>query len=129
MLSSKTENFEAKLVDFGLAEKLKGHQTGQQSYVQGAGTKGYAAPEIIAGAPFGSASDIWSLGCLLHAMLTVTLPYHHSDTETEGDQNGDEEEHKLSEQVSQAKLRQKNLDLRCVNQATQGDEVCADLLI
>ena len=29
MLSSKTENFEAKLVDFGLAEKLIEQQTGQ----------------------------------------------------------------------------------------------------
>ena len=83
MLSDSTttnDNFVAKLVDFGLAEKLnsKGHNSGSESNAhQGAGTKGYTAPEIIAGEQtVGTASDIWSLGCLLHAMLTVTLPYH-----------------------------------------------------
>ena len=44
--------------------------------LKGAGTKGYTAPEILAGKSYDSSADIWSLGCLIHAMLTVTLPYH-----------------------------------------------------
>ena len=94
--SRSSENFEAKLVDFGLAMKLKKGQThddSQQSshnVVEGAGTVGYKAPEIVAGEPFGPASDIWSLGCLLHAMLTVALPYHSEDDMSSDDNENDQ---------------------------------------
>ena len=39
------------------------------------GTFGYIAPEILRGNECGTAADIWSLGCLLYALLTATLPF------------------------------------------------------
>ena len=69
MLSSQKDNCDAKLADFGLAQKLS------ETNDEFAGTIGYVAPEILAQKPYGKASDIWSLGCLLYAMLTVNLPF------------------------------------------------------
>jgi serine/threonine protein kinase len=40
-----------------------------------AGTAGYLAPEILEGSNPSPPSDIWALGCLLYAMLTVSLPF------------------------------------------------------
>ena len=72
MLTSRKTNCGAKLADFGLAETVKNaNVTGGTK----AGTVGYVAPEISEGSPYGISSDIWSLGCLLYAMLTVTLPF------------------------------------------------------
>ena len=39
------------------------------------GTAGYLAPEILEGYTPGLPSDIWALGCLIYAMLTVSLPF------------------------------------------------------
>ena len=39
------------------------------------GTAGYQAPEVIHRGEYGPASDVWALGCLLYAMITVTLPF------------------------------------------------------
>ena len=60
-----------KLADFGLAEKVNE----SRNPINQAGTVGYVAPEILENLPYGTASDIWSLGCLLYVMLTVTLPF------------------------------------------------------
>jgi serine/threonine protein kinase len=73
MLSSHRPDCKAKLADFGLAEKL--HSSSKSGYQ--AGTVGYLAPEIIEGKSYGASSDIWSLGCLIYAMLTVKLPFAH----------------------------------------------------
>ena len=73
MLCGERNSMVAKLADFGLAEKLD-QEFGGQNDRSAAGTTGYLAPEIIAGYPYGAPSDIWSFGCLLYAMLTVTLP-------------------------------------------------------
>ena len=62
----------AKLADFGLAETLKSMEKKTSSK---AGTAGYLAPEIFEGHSAGTASDIWALGCLLFAMLSVSLPF------------------------------------------------------
>ncbi|CAH6777563.1 Ulk4 [Phodopus roborovskii] len=35
----------------------------------------YAAPEIVKGADFSVASDLWSLGCLLYEMFSGTAPF------------------------------------------------------
>ena len=48
------------------------------------GTPGYIAPEVIERQPYGTASDIWSLGCLLFLMLTATMyPDPHTSYSSE----------------------------------------------
>ena len=65
-----------KLVDFGIA-KLLGPVPGGQAATQDASrflTPGYASPEHIAGGPITTASDVFSLGVLLHELLAGCLP-------------------------------------------------------
>ena len=73
MLTSHETDCCAKLADFGLAETVD--VNGLVSGNKAAGTLGYLAPEILEKKPYGTSSDIWSLGCLLYAMLTVALPF------------------------------------------------------
>jgi len=64
-----------KLTDFGLAMKQK--LTGSLRSSEVAGTREYMAPEVVAGRvaiPFADRTDMWSLGILLHKMLTGKCP-------------------------------------------------------
>ncbi len=65
------------LLDFGIAKLLEGSAlsralptTGQRLM-----TPHYASPEQIAGRPVTTASDVYSLGVLLHVLLIGRLPY------------------------------------------------------
>lgn len=42
------------------------------------GTPGYAAPEVLQGAPATVASDVFSLGCLLFKLAIMDLPYDNT---------------------------------------------------
>ena len=83
MLSSAIQNdseicdLTAKLIDFGIVQSLN---TSRDQWIsKEAGTRGYAAPEILAESEtYGTPADVWSFGCLIHVMLTVRLPLHHS---------------------------------------------------
>ena len=104
----------AKLADFGLAETVS--QTSATRIGTKSGTAGYAAPEILAGRPYGTPSDMWSLGCLLYAMLTVSLPFP-----SEGCNNGDGSPSKRRTHVA---VDYSLLDLDCF----EATEECKDLL-
>ncbi|MBI4866518.1 MAG: protein kinase [Candidatus Wallbacteria bacterium] len=68
-----TDDGTVKVCDFGLAvlgaedEKLT-----EDGMVLG--TLHYMAPEVLRGLPHSQASDVYSLGCVLYACLTATLP-------------------------------------------------------
>jgi serine/threonine-protein kinase len=68
-----TDHGEAKVVDFGLA-KLTG-QTKITATGLTVGTVAYMAPEQGRGEQVDHRSDIWSLGVLIHEMVTGKLPF------------------------------------------------------
>ena len=66
-----------KIVDFGLAVNLTPEKPFATSE---AGTPYYMSPEIIRKEPYHYPADCWSLGVILHEMLTLSLPFTARDT-------------------------------------------------
>ena len=62
-----------KIIDFGLAVKLEVGEQGEQMTM--CGTPNYISPEVLERQPYGLQSDLWSLGCILYALLTGTPPF------------------------------------------------------
>ncbi|XP_052794882.1 cyclin-dependent kinase-like 5 isoform X3 [Mya arenaria] len=52
-----------KLCDFGFARTISGGVNGM--YTDYVATRWYRSPELLLGAPYGKAVDIWSIGCIL----------------------------------------------------------------
>lgn len=69
------------ILDFGLAKRLNraDERPSSGSMIltsdQPAGTLSYMPPEVLLGRPADARSDIWSLGVILHQLLTGTLPF------------------------------------------------------
>ncbi len=69
---------DVQLLDFGIAKLLIDGSTQETALTQLGGralTPQYASPEQISGSSIGTASDIYSLGVMLHELLTGVLPY------------------------------------------------------
>ena len=67
--SPRERGLEVKLTDFGLSTVKEGRLTTR------CGTPSYCAPELLSGAGYGKAVDIWSLGVLTYVVLTNQLPF------------------------------------------------------
>src|SRR3989338_8899484 len=73
----------AKVLDFGLAQRLQPEQlaeaTRSRASLTGehtlAGTLHYIAPELLRGEPADARSDLWALGVLLYEMAAGKLPF------------------------------------------------------
>jgi serine/threonine-protein kinase len=74
-----TAQGQAKLLDFGIAKLLSDASTGEPSDLTLTGqrllTPRYASPEQILGQRLTAASDVYSLGVLLHELLCGQPPY------------------------------------------------------
>ncbi|XP_056265482.1 maternal embryonic leucine zipper kinase [Pseudoliparis swirei] len=68
------EDYNLKLIDFGLCAKPKGGLG--YELMTCCGSPAYAAPELIQGKAYiGSEADVWSMGVLLFALLCGHLPF------------------------------------------------------
>lgn len=70
-------NNNIKLSDFGFARNNMIKKNGQMKTSNTfCGSYAYASPEILKGIPYQpNASDIWSIGVVLYAMIFGTLPF------------------------------------------------------
>eukprot|EP00092_Neocalanus_flemingeri_P019813 GFUD01021463.1.p1 GENE.GFUD01021463.1~~GFUD01021463.1.p1 ORF type:complete len:609 (-),score=163.29 GFUD01021463.1:98-1924(-) len=63
-------NMIVKIGDFGLATSFSDNQPGSLC-----GTPNYIAPEVLAKAGHSVSSEVWSIGCMVYAMLCGTPPF------------------------------------------------------
>ena len=75
-MSDYGEEAKVRIADLGSAYKLQS-PTDTSSFK--IGTPGYVAPEILEGLPYSFGCDVWSLGCLLHVLLSATPPFWDED--------------------------------------------------
>ena len=74
LLRHRDHELQAYLGDFGIARQL-GAESGLTQAGGTVGTPSYMAPELHLGGKAGTASDVYSLGCLLWATLSGRAPY------------------------------------------------------
>ncbi|RLN87658.1 hypothetical protein BBJ28_00001136 [Nothophytophthora sp. Chile5] len=63
-----------RLADFGFARDQM-HQS-EQSCTSFCGSADYIAPEVVRGAGYGLAADLWSFGCVVYELLTGYPPFY-----------------------------------------------------
>ncbi len=72
LMTSKNENSDIRLLDFGLSKIIGPNETCNEPY----GTLTYCAPEILLDNPYTKQVDLWSLGVMTYLMLTGKLPFY-----------------------------------------------------
>ena len=66
-----------RIADLGSAIKLRSpHDTATFMI----GTPGYIAPEVLLGKCYSFGYDIWSMGALMHMLLSFRLPFYSKDS-------------------------------------------------
>lgn len=71
-MGGNAEDAALRLADFGSAVRLKS-ATDKATFK--IGTPGYIAPEMISNKPYSFSVDIWSIGVIMHLLLTARVPF------------------------------------------------------
>jgi len=69
-----TDEGEIKISDFGLSKDFT-----TSILVSAVGTANYVAPEVLSGAEYNSACDVWSCGVICYAILSTQMPFFGKD--------------------------------------------------
>ncbi len=72
---------QVKLLDFGIAKALDTADSEQTRQGERPFTPSFASPEQVRGEPLSTATDVYSLGVLLYAVLTGQRPYARQTTD------------------------------------------------
>lgn len=75
LMVGDAEDADIKLVDFGLSKTFGPGETCKEPF----GTLCYVAPEILLQRSYDKSVDLWSLGVIVHLMLSGTLPFDSED--------------------------------------------------
>ncbi|XP_061902518.1 homeodomain-interacting protein kinase 2-like [Entelurus aequoreus] len=67
-INHQQQPYRVKVIDFGLTHEISDARQG--SYIQ---SRPYRSPEILVGAPYNEAIDMWSVGCVTAFLYTGTL--------------------------------------------------------
>ena len=65
-------SLQIKVIDFGIAIQLRDLSEERETLC---GTPNYISPELISRQPYSIQTDLWSLGCILYALITGTPPF------------------------------------------------------
>jgi calcium/calmodulin-dependent protein kinase I len=76
LLQSADNDSDLKIADFGFAKRCTG---GEACLTTQCGTPGYVAPEILEGVPYGTSSDMWSIGVIVYILLGGYPPFIEQD--------------------------------------------------
>lgn len=74
-MNDNSEKAIPKLVDFGLSKIIGPTEKADEPF----GTLGYVAPEVLQKKPYTFSCDTWSLGCIIYALISGSLPFDHED--------------------------------------------------
>jgi serine/threonine protein kinase len=75
LMASNDDNSNVKIVDFGLSKTFGPGELCIEPF----GTLCYVAPEILLQKSYDKSVDLWSLGVIIHLMLSGTLPFDSED--------------------------------------------------
>ena len=70
-----TSSGDAMLGDFGLARVNDANATDDVQATSTVGTPHFMSPEMLRGAKYGFAADVWSLGCVMYELTTLRQPF------------------------------------------------------
>ena len=76
-MSKKSRDMKVKLIDFGTAQKKS---QSNEYMTQSFGSPYYMAPEVVRGC-YNEQCDVWSIGILLHILLTGQPPFIGTNSE------------------------------------------------
>ena len=75
-MDSLSEDAKVYIADVGSAAKLSSPEERCSFQI---GTPGYTAPEVLAGQAYSMQCDIYSVGALMHALISAQLPFWDED--------------------------------------------------